>query len=119
MIEQRHPAIDLDDTVHQRVRLGVMAILAEVKQADFATIRSTLEVTPGNLSQHLSILEQAGLVEIDKAVEGKRVRTWVRATAAGRSAYRSEMNALRTLVNRLDRARVGSPGRAGPPQSRS
>ncbi len=102
MIEQHHPAVDLDDTVHQRVRLGVMAILAEVKKADFNTIRSTLEVTPGNLSQHLSVLERAGLIEIQKMFEGKRVRTWVRATSAGRRAFRAEVNSLRALVNRLD-----------------
>lgn len=102
MTKQGHPVKDLDDTVHQRVRLGVMAILSEAKQADFNTIRSTLELTPGNLSQHLSVLEQAGLIGIDKTFEGKRVRTWVRATAAGRCAYRTEVEALRALVERLD-----------------
>lgn len=100
--EQSHPVRDLDDRIHQRARLGVMAILSEVERADFGTIRSTLELTPGNLSQHLSVLEEAGFVKVKKTIESKRVRTWVSATAAGRAAYRAELESLRVLLDRLD-----------------
>lgn len=94
-----HPAQHLDDTIHQRARLGIMAIVCEVKEADFSTIRSTLELTSGNLSQHLSVLEEAGLVSSKRTFEGKKPRTWVRATAKGRKAYHQELALLRALLD--------------------
>ena len=95
-----HPTSALDDTVHQRVRLGILAVLSESRRADFAYLQDVLEVTAGNLSQHLSILEQAGHVEIAKTFEDKRPRTWLTLTRKGRAAYASEMAALRAIVNR-------------------
>jgi DNA-binding MarR family transcriptional regulator len=97
-----HPAQKLDDTVHQRVRLGILAVLSEARRADFAYLRDALELTDGNLSRHIAVLEQAGLVEVEKGFEGKRPRTWVQATAAGRSALRDELAALRELIARVD-----------------
>ena len=67
-----HPVNGLDDVVHQRVRLGVLAVTHEAKRVEFGFLRQTLDVTPGNLSQHLTILERAGLVTTEK---GGRVRT--------------------------------------------
>src|SRR3712207_8147482 len=56
-----HPARRLDDTVHQRVRLGILAVLREARRADFAYLRDALELTDGNLSRHIAVLEDAGL----------------------------------------------------------
>ena len=97
-----HPAQRLDDTVHQRVRLGILAVLSEVRRADFGYLRGALELTDGNLSRHLTVLEQAGLVEVEKGFEGRRPRTWVVATPAGRKALQDEMHALRELISRID-----------------
>ena len=94
-----HPTLDLDEVVHQRVRLGVLAVLREVDQADFTFLRDTLGVTDGNLSRHLTVLEEAGCVKIKKVFEGKRPRTWVTATRAGREAFAREIAALRALVD--------------------
>jgi DNA-binding PadR family transcriptional regulator len=47
------------------------------------------------------VLEEAGLVEVEKAFEGKRTRTWVQATKAGRTALDAEMKALRELMERI------------------
>ncbi len=96
-----HPSLRLDDTIHQRVRLGILAILTEAKRADFSYLRRTLELTDGNLSRHLQVLEEAGLVRIDKTFEGKRPRTWVSATAKGRHAFAEEVAALRALIERV------------------
>lgn len=104
MTVEHHPARDLQDVVHQRTRLGIMAMLCEVKRADFATIRSTLELTAGNLSQHLSVLENAELIVIEKTFEGKKARTWVKVTSAGKRAFRAELEALRALIARSDAA---------------
>jgi DNA-binding MarR family transcriptional regulator len=94
-----HPTLDLDEVVHQRVRLGILAVLAEVDRADFTFLRQTLDVTDGNLSRHLTVLEEAGCVKIEKVFEGKRPRTWVTATKRGRDAFKREIAALRALVD--------------------
>ena len=99
-----HPTRHLDDTVHQRVRLGILAVLAEARRADFNYLRDTLELTDGNLSRHLQILEQAGYVRIDKTFEGRRPRTWAAATQRGRAALDTELVALRALLDRVDGA---------------
>lgn len=98
-----HPVERLDDTVHQRVRLGILTVLGEAEDADFGYLRRTLGVTDGNLSRHLSVLEEAGHVQVTKTFEGRKPRTWVRATPQGRAALASEVAALRELLARLDR----------------
>ena len=97
-----HPVNDLDDTIHQRVRLGILAVLSELRRADFNYLRTTLGLTDGNLSRHLSVLEDAGHVTIEKTFEGKRPRTWVAATKRGRAALRAEIDALTALIARVN-----------------
>lgn len=96
-----HPSSDLDEVVHQRARLGILAVLAESRRADFGFLRKTLDLTDGNLSRHLQVLESAGLVEIEKVFESRRPRTWVRATPQGRKAFAAEIASLRALLDRV------------------
>lgn len=92
-------AIDgLDDVVHQRVRLGILTVLSEVGQADFNYLRQELGLTAGNLSRHLSVLEEAGYLVMDKTLERNRPRTWVRMTQEGSIALAEEIEALRKLL---------------------
>jgi DNA-binding MarR family transcriptional regulator len=93
-----HPLQRLDEVVHQRVRLGILAVLGEADRADFTYLRKTLDLTDGNLSRHLGVLEQAGYVEIHKAFEDRKPRTWVHATRSGRAALAAEVAALRELL---------------------
>ena len=93
-----HPTSGLDETVHQRHRLGILTIAAEAQRADFRYLRDTLELTAGNLSRHLTVLEDAGMVKVEKGYEGRRPRTWVRITRQGRSALAAELDALASLV---------------------
>src|SRR5207248_965839 len=81
-----HPVNGIYDLVHQRVRLGILTITHQARQVEFGFLRSTLELTAGNLSQHLNVLENAGLISIDKGYHGKRPRTWVHLTKAGSKA---------------------------------
>jgi DNA-binding MarR family transcriptional regulator len=97
-----HPANGLDDTVHQRVRLGILAITHEAQQAEFSYLRDNLEVTAGNLSQHLGVLENAGLITIEKGYAGKRGRTWVTLTNAGNTALSHEITQLKLLIGKLE-----------------
>ena len=99
-----HPSQRLDEVVHQRVRLGILAVLTEADQADFAFLKEALGLTDGNLSRHLQVLEEAGFVRITKAFEGRRPRTWVQATKPGRAAFAAELAALRELMAGVDRS---------------
>jgi len=103
-----HPAIELDDVIHQRTRLGIVAVLMDAKRADFRYLKDALDLTDGNLSRHLQILEQAGYVRITKGFEGKRPRTWVAVTRLGRDAFGAEMHALRQIADRYGIADAGT-----------
>jgi DNA-binding MarR family transcriptional regulator len=96
-----HPVNDLDDAVHQRNRLGILAVLVEVRRADFTSLRDTLALTDGNLSRHLQVLEDAGYVLVKKTFEERRPRTWVSVTTQGRNAFKSEITALQALIERV------------------
>lgn len=95
-----HPTNGLDETVHQRHRLGILTITGEAQRAEFGYLREALGLTPGNLSKHLTVLEQAGMVEVEKGYAGRRPRTWVRITSRGRAALAAELATLTELVRR-------------------
>ncbi|MHB8450142.1 MAG: winged helix-turn-helix domain-containing protein [Mycobacteriales bacterium] len=97
-----HPVNGLDDTVHQRVRLGILAIAHQARRVEFSYLRAELDLSPGNLSQHLNVLDKAGLITIEKGYEGKRPRTWIQVTKAGRKAMHQEIATLKALIQRLE-----------------
>jgi DNA-binding MarR family transcriptional regulator len=99
-----HPANGLDDVVHQRVRLGILAIAHEARRVEFGFLRTTLQLTAGNLGQHLTVLEKAGLVHIEKGYEGKRPRTWITLTPTGQTALRDEIAHLKELIRQVEQA---------------
>jgi DNA-binding MarR family transcriptional regulator len=98
-----HPVNGLDDVVHQRVRLGILTIAHEARRVEFGYLRTNLQLTGGNLSQHLTVLENAGMVRIEKGYEGKRARTWISLTKAGHAALRDEIAQLKRLINQINR----------------
>lgn len=97
-----HPITGLDEVVHQRVRLGILAITHEARRVEFGYLRIQLELTAGNLSKHLSVLEEAGLIEVEKGYEGKRGRTWITLTADGNAALTDEIGRLKQLIARVE-----------------
>jgi DNA-binding MarR family transcriptional regulator len=99
-----HPANGLDETVHQRVRLGILTIAHEARRVEFGYLRDNLELTAGNLSQHLGVLEGAGLIAVEKGYTGKRARTWVSLTKAGEAALAREIAALKLLISQIERS---------------
>ncbi|GIG90406.1 transcriptional regulator [Plantactinospora endophytica] len=97
-----HPVTGLDEVVHQRVRLGILTIAHEARRAEFGYLRSQLDLTAGNLSKHLSVLEAAGLIDVEKGYAGKRGRTWITLTAAGGTALSDEIRRLKQLIARVE-----------------
>ncbi|UPT61994.1 MAG: transcriptional regulator [Hyphomonadaceae bacterium JAD_PAG50586_4] len=88
----------LDDVIHGRLRLGVMAYLADAEVAEFTELKEVLSATQGNLSIHLRKLEEAGYVAIDKSFMNRKPLTRVRMTAKGRKAFASYLEAIAKLV---------------------
>ena len=93
-----HPTVGLDDTVHQRSRLGILALLRSGVAMEFGSIRNELRLTDGNLNRHLKVLEDAELVSSSRETGRGRPRTWVTITATGRVALDEELAALRALI---------------------
>jgi DNA-binding MarR family transcriptional regulator len=91
----------LDEVIHGRVRLGVMAQLIKTEVADFNELKAVLNVTQGNLSIHLRKLEEAGYVEIEKGYLGRKPRTRVRLTGAGRKAFTAYLSTIEQLLKQL------------------
>jgi DNA-binding transcriptional ArsR family regulator len=88
----------LDEVIHGRLRLGIMAYLADVEVADFTELKTVLDATQGNLSIHLRKLEEAGYVSIDKSFLGRKPLTRARMTDAGRTAFAAYIAAIGKLV---------------------
>src|SRR5215470_19364048 len=91
----------LDEVVHGRIRLGIMAYLAHAEAADFNELKSALNTTQGNLSMHLRKLEEAGYVAIDKSFLNRKPLTRARLTEAGRAALKAYLDSLAKLVDEL------------------
>ncbi len=98
----QHPVNGLDDVVHQRVRLGILTVTHQARRVEFGFLRTTLELTAGNLSRHLTLLEENGLVHIEKGYEGRRPRTWITLTPAGGQALQDEITHLKRLIHQIE-----------------
>jgi len=90
----------LDEAIHGRLRLGIMAYLADAEAADFNELKAVLEATQGNLSIHLRKLEEAGYVEIVKSFQGRKPLTRIHLTPAGRRAFATYLDVLSGLVGK-------------------
>jgi DNA-binding MarR family transcriptional regulator len=104
-VPSNETSVSLDDIVHQKNRLGILAILHEGRRVEFGYLKEALDLTGGNLSQHLSVLEKSGLVKIDKGYDGRRARTWVSMTRSGSKALREEVQALKAIVARIEKSK--------------
>ena len=89
----------IDEVIHGRLRLGVMAFLAGAGSADFNALKARLQATDGNLSVHLRKLQEAGYVAIDKSFAGRKPLTTISLTEAGRAAFIAYLDAMARLVN--------------------
>ena len=87
-----------DELIHAPTRLAIVSLLAAVEWADFRFIRDDLGLSDSALSKQLTTLEQAGYVEIRKGFVGKRPRTSVRLSRAGRRAFHGHVAALQEMV---------------------
>jgi DNA-binding MarR family transcriptional regulator len=93
-----HPRYRLDELIHAPVRLSIMSALAAADRVDFRYLRELVEVSDSLLSKHMTVLEDAGYVQVTKGYQGKRPRTWFTLTKAGRAAFDAYLAALQEIV---------------------
>lgn len=89
---------EIDEVIHGRLRLGIMAYLSAVNPASFPELLSKTGASNGNLSTHLTKLEAAGYISQEKGYQGKRPQTLVHLTAEGRNAWIRYLEAMKTLI---------------------
>jgi DNA-binding MarR family transcriptional regulator len=92
---------ELNETIHQPVRLRIMAALVTLEtgnEVDFTYLRDLLGVTDGNLGAHLRKLEEAGYIAINKTFVERKPRTYVSATEDGRRVFREHVIALEKIL---------------------
>lgn len=88
----------LDRVVHERARLGIMAILVGAGRTEFTALKKTLELTDGNLSAHLRVLEKNGYIIETKEFVGRRPRTAYQATDRGIRAFRTYVDGIEQFL---------------------
>jgi DNA-binding MarR family transcriptional regulator len=92
---------ELDEVIHQALRLRIMAALNALPGSiglEFSKLKKLTGATDGNLGAHIETLGKAGYVAVEKAFVGKKPQTTVIATAAGRAAFARHVVALRTII---------------------
>ena len=89
----------LDRVLHEKARLGILsALVARPEGLAFGELARLCALTDGNLSRHLDVLDEAGLVKIRKGFEGRRPRTTCLLTSLGRRRFREYLVHLETIV---------------------
>lgn len=88
----------LDTVIHAPVRLAVLSLLISVREADFAYLKNASGTTDGNLSVHLTKLEEAGYIAIRKSFRGKKPLTTCALTEKGRKAFLDYLKSLESYL---------------------
>lgn len=91
---------DLDRVIHEPARLLIVALLAGVKEADFLWVLRESGLTKGNLSSHLTKLEETGYIQIEKTYRGKIPLTLLRLTSQGQAAFTAYKRRLNGLLRK-------------------
>jgi DNA-binding transcriptional ArsR family regulator len=100
MAEGLRSVTELDRLIHEPARLLILTILSTVASADFLFLQRETGLTKGNLSAHLSKLEEAGYVKIEKTFKGKLPLTVCRLTASGKKALFQYRQQLQDFIQR-------------------
>ncbi len=90
----------LDDIIHSRIRLAIMAVLVSVDEADFVFLREKVNATDGNLSTHIKKLETAGYVAVNKSFENRKPVSRYMLTQKGKKAFEIYIQKLESLLKK-------------------
>jgi len=110
----------LDRVIHEKARLGVLtSLVGHPKGLVFGDLKELCGLTDGNLSRHLQVLEDAGLIAIEKGYDHNRPQTMCRITANGRQRYLDYLKVLEQVVRDAASATKAGPARDGLPNAAS
>lgn len=90
--------LNLNKAFENRTRLGIMSVLMVNDDVEFTRMKELLQTTDGNLASHITALEKAGYVEVNKQFIGKKPNTTYAVTKAGRKAFTEHLDALEKLL---------------------
>lgn len=108
--EGRYAYNGLDRVLHEKARLGILTSLAaRAEGLLFGDLKALCNLTDGNLSRHLTVLQEAGIVEIKKGTKGRRPQTLCRLTEGGRKRYLAYISVLESVLD--DAAAAAKAGR--------
>jgi len=114
MADDFRSMINVDRIIHEPARLIIVAILYAVESADFIYLLRETGLTKGNLSSHLSRLEDAGYVDIEKTFHGKIPRTICRLTDSGRTAFDDYRERLKRAIDTMPEEGLAEKGGTPP-----
>ena len=92
---------ELDKTIHERMRLGIISALAANQSLSFTDLKNLLNTTDGNISVHARKLEEAGYLTCEKSFKGRVPLTEYRITSDGRTALNNYLNHMEALINAM------------------
>jgi DNA-binding transcriptional ArsR family regulator len=99
----------LDRVLHEKARLSIMTLLADhPKGVSFTELRQLCGLTDGNLSRHVQILEEAGMVQVTKGFEGRRPLTTCQLTDDGRARFSDYLGVLEQVLRSARRKEAGN-----------
>lgn len=90
--------LDIDPMIHAPIRLAALSILVTVQNANFTFLKESINTTDGNLSTHLTKLEEAGYIKIEKSFKDKKPQTVYSMTDQGRDAFTKYLDNLEKII---------------------
>ena len=90
--------LHLDRVIHEKGRLAIMSALAGTPELSFTELRDTLDMTDGNLTTHIRILQEEGFISVAKSYQNNRSLTTCSLTKAGRKAFAGYIDLLEQIV---------------------
>jgi len=92
-------APELDNLIHERIRLGIVSALAANESLTFSALKELLKTTDGNVSVHARKLEDAGYLNCTKSFEGRVPQTKYQLTTVGRQALEQYLDHMEALIH--------------------
>ncbi len=96
-----HPLVGIDQVIHASARLMVLTYLYVVESADYVFLMRLTGLTWGNLSTHITKLEEAGYITVNKEFRGKKPHSTIHLTKQGRTAFREYKNSMQQVLDDL------------------
>lgn len=97
----KNPIANLNKIFDSRIRIGVMSLLSVNENVSFNDLKELLELTDGNLASHLSTLEQAEYLNVNKSFIGRKTNTTYSITPLGKQAFKTHLDALEKMIKDL------------------